>query len=317
MKIAVLGPGALGCLLAASLKEQGEEVVLLDYRPQRRELLQRRGITVHTLAGEVRVAPVPVALAAAGGAFDLVVVAVKAYQTEAAAGLLPRLLAPGALVLTVQNGLGNLEALAAAVGPERLLAGVVFAGATRPEEGRVVHAGAGPTVIGAPPGSQVTPARLAQVAQVFRRAGWECRIRDDIEVVLWEKLLVNVGINPLTALLRVPNGVLPAIPPAWELAVAAATEAAALARASGLALTVDPDTRLREVCAATAANLSSMLQDVLAGRPTEIAALNGQVVARAKTHGLPTPVNYCLTRLLEALEAAAPSRPSAEKDLVV
>jgi 2-dehydropantoate 2-reductase len=305
MKMAVLGPGALGCLLAAAAFEAGADATLLDYRPERADLLRRRGLTVHTLAGDVKKVPVPVALASQAGPFDLVVVAVKAYQTRDAALLLPGLLAPGGLVLTVQNGLGNLEELARTVGPEPLLAGIVFAGATLPEAGRVVHAGAGPLTIGPPAGSRVSQEAIERVAALWRRAGWDCRIRQDIEVMLWEKLLVNVGINPLTALLRVPNGAIPETPPAWELARNAAAEAAAVARAAGLTLTVDPETRLKEVCTATAANLSSMLQDVMAGRLTEIDALNGQVVARGKTYGVPTPVNGCLTLLLKALTQAA------------
>ena len=122
---------------------------------------------------------------------------------------------------------------------------------------------------------------------------------------MWEKLLINVGINPLTALLRVPNGALPELPEAWDLAVAAAAEALAVARAAGLNLDVDPEARLRQVCTATAANRSSMLQDILAGRPTEIEALNAQVAARGRALGVPTPVNDLLTQLLRALGQAA------------
>ena len=191
--------------------------------------------------------------------------------------------------------------MAAAVGPERLLAGVAFLGVTRTAEGQVILAGQGLISIGVPAGSQVSPAETARVVAAFNRAGLECRERDDIEAVLWEKLLVNVGINPLTALLRVPNGALPELPEAWDLALAAAFEALAVARAAGINLTVDPAARLRQVCAATAANRSSMLQDVLAGRPTEIEALNGQVSARGRALGVPTPVNDLLTRLLRAL----------------
>ena len=200
------------------------------------------------------------------------------------------------MALSLQNGLGNLEIMAAAVGPERLLAGVAFLGVTRKAEGEIILAGQGLIIIGVPAGSQVSPEETARVVAAFNRAGLECRERDDIEAVLWEKLLVNVGINPLTALLRVPNGALPELPEAWDLALAAAAEAQAVARAAGINLTVDPEARLRQVCAATAANRSSMLQDVLAGRPTEIEALNGQVSARGAALGVPTPVNDLLTR---------------------
>jgi 2-dehydropantoate 2-reductase len=101
--------------------------------------------------------------------------------------------------------------------------------------------------------------------------------------------VVNVAINPLTALLRVPNGTLPDLPAAWELALAAAREAQAVAQAVGVALAADPLARLRQVCTDTAANRSYMLQDVLAGRPTEIEALNAQVAARWAALGVPTP----------------------------
>jgi 2-dehydropantoate 2-reductase len=145
---------------------------------------------------------------------------------------------------------------------------------------------------------------VEEVAALFRRAGLPCEVRGDIEAVLWEKLLVNVGINPLTALLQVKNGDLLNLPPAWEIAVAAATETLAVARAGGIHLSVDPEVRLREVCTATAANRSSMLQDVMAGRQTEIEALNAQIAARGAAHGISTPVNHLLTQLIRALEAA-------------
>jgi 2-dehydropantoate 2-reductase len=135
----------------------------------------------------------------------------------------------------------------------------------------------------------------------------------DVEAVLWEKLLINVGINPLTALLRVPNGALPELPEAWALAVAAAVEALAVAQAAGVPLAVDPEERLRQVCLATAANHSSMLQDILAGRPTEIEALNGQVAARGRALGVPTPVNDLLTGLLRALGEAGAWQVSSER----
>ncbi|MCX5891146.1 MAG: 2-dehydropantoate 2-reductase [Deltaproteobacteria bacterium] len=312
MKIAIIGPGALGCLLGALLFEAGEDVGLVDYRPDRVALLRRQGLQVGTPAGGTRTVPVPIGLPHEVAPADLTIVAVKAHQTRAAALDLPRLLAAGGLALSLQNGLGNLEIMAEAAGPARLLAGVAFLGVTRTAEGQVILAGQGLISIGVPAGSQVSPVERARVVGAFTRAGLECRERDDIEAVLWEKLLVNVGINPLTALLRVPNGALPELPEAWDLALAAAFEALAVARAAGINLTVDPEARLRQVCVATATNRSSMLQDVLAGRPTEIEALNGQVSARGAALGVDTPVNDLLTRLLQALGQAGPFRVNCQ-----
>jgi 2-dehydropantoate 2-reductase len=306
MKVAVLGPGALGCLLAACFGEAGEDVSLVDYRPERVARLRQQGLQVHTLEGGQRVVQVPIALAPEVGPCDVVIMAVKAYQTEAAARALPGLMAQGGLALTLQNGLGNLEAMARIVGPERLLAGVGFLGVTRQDEGRIIYAGRGVIYLGAPVGSRVAKSEVAAMVDLFRRAGLECQPREDIEAVLWEKLVINVGINPLTALLRVPNGALLKLPEAWEVALAAAREAQAVAQAAGLSLSRDPEAHLRQVCTNTAANHSSMLQDILAGRPTEIEALNAQVAARGRARGLPTPVNDLLTNLLRAAAQSAP-----------
>lgn len=306
MKVAVLGPGALGCLLAALLREAGAEVSLVDYRPERVARLRLQGIQMRTLDGVHRVIQVPIGLAPEVGPCALTIVTVKAYQTESAARALPELMSQRGMALTLQNGLGNLESLARTVGPGRLLAGVGLLGVTGQDEGRIIYAGRGVIYIGAPAGSQVSGTEVAAVVDLLHGAGLECQPREDIEAVLWEKLVINVGINPLTALLRVPNGALLQLPEAWEVAVAAAAEAQAVARAAGLTLKGDPAARLRQVCADTAANRSSMLQDILAGRLTEIEALNAQVATRGRALGLPTPVNDLLTLLLRAVAQSAP-----------
>jgi 2-dehydropantoate 2-reductase len=307
-KIAIIGPGALGCLLAARFFEAGVDVTLVDYRPERVRLLKEQGLHLQDLDGSQKEVPVPIALPPEAGASELTIITVKSYQTGAAARALPLLMASGGLALTLQNGLGNLEELARVAGPQRLLAGVTFVGVTRRQDREIVYAGQGPTFIGPAPGARVTAAQIDGVVDLFRRAGLACQARQDIEVLLWEKLLVNVAINPLTALLRVPNGALPELPEAWELAVAAASEAAAVARAAGIALSADPEARLRQVCTDTAANRSSMLQDILAGRRTEIEALNAQVAKRGASLGVPTPTNDLLTRLLKSLEKSASQR---------
>jgi 2-dehydropantoate 2-reductase len=296
--------------MAALFWEAGEEVMLVDYQADRSARLRQRGIQLNTLEGEQRLIKVPIALAPEVGPCDLTIVAVKAYQTKAVAQALPTLMSQGGLALTLQNGLGNLEEMAKAVGPERLLAGVALLGATRQGEGRILFAGRGVIYVGVPAGSQVSEPELDAVVDIFRRAGLACQAREDIAAALWEKLVINVGINPLTALLRVPNGALLELPHAWEVAVAAAVEAQAVARAARFNLSGDPEARLRQVCTATAANRSSMLQDILAGRPTEIEALNAQVANRGRALGLPTPVNDLLTRLMRAAEQSAPFRVS-------
>ena len=137
MKIAIIGPGALGGLLGALLFEAGEEVTLVDYLPERAARLKRQGLRLRTPARGERQIPVPIGLPGEAGPANLVIVAVKAHQTQAAALSLRPLLAEQGLVLSLQNGLGNLETLAAAVGPQRLLAGVAMLGVARTAAGRL------------------------------------------------------------------------------------------------------------------------------------------------------------------------------------
>lgn len=300
--------------MAAQLQASGEDVRLLDYRPRRAAHLQAQGIHLITLEGEEKHFPVQCASQAEDiGPCDLAVMLVKAYQTRTAARGLPLLLSGGGMALTLQNGIGNLEQMAECVGMERLLAGVIIAGVTLLDWGRIRLAGQGPIILGIPPGSQIRPAKLQSLLSLLHRAGLECREAEDIIGALWDKLMLNIGINPLTALIRVANGDLLTVPEAWDLAAAAVREGAAVARALNIALSADPVARLRQVCQATTANHSSMLQDVLAGRPTEIAALNGQIVSRGQDQGLPTPVNTILTQLIRAVEQSYPrrARPSA------
>jgi 2-dehydropantoate 2-reductase len=304
MKIAVIGPGAMGLFFAAGLQQAGHTVWVLDHRPERAARLRRHGLHLETLAGAEQHHTLNFTHnAAAVGPCELVLMQVKAHQTQDASSHLPALLQPGSIVLTLQNGIGNLESLAAVVGPHRLLAGVTMLGVTKIDVSRIRHAGQGPILLGIPPRSQVTPVELAAVVQVFRQAGLDCQAVPDILAVLWNKLLINAGINPVTALARLPNGRLPAVPAAWQVVTAAVQEAFAVAQALKISLPPDPVSRVLQVCQATAANRSSMLQDVLARRPTEIAAINGQIVAQGRQLKIPTPVNALLTNLVQALEA--------------
>jgi 2-dehydropantoate 2-reductase len=304
VKIAIIGPGAMGLFFAARLQEAGQLVWLLDYRPERTAQLQQYGLRLLTLEGEERHYVLNVAHQAATiGPCDLVLMKVKAHQTQAAVPQLPALLQTGGIALTLQNGIGNLEIMAAVVGHARLLAGVTMLGVTKLDVGRIRLAGHGPIFLGRPPDSQVTPRELTAIVEVFRQAGLDCRADPDIMAVLWHKLLINVGINPVTALTRLPNGQLPAVPAAWQVVTAAIQEACAVAEALGFTPTADPLSRVRQVCQATAANRSSMLQDVLGRRRTEIDAINGQIVAHGQKLKVPTPVNALLTNLIKALES--------------
>ena len=307
MEILIIGAGAMGGLFGALLAPHAA-VSLFTTNGEHAQVIQRDGLTLTGMDGLVRRTEVRALTDPAqyGGQADLILICTKARSTDAAARTAHGLLARDGLVLTLQNGLGNLERIAAVVGPARASAGITAQAATLLAPGRVRHAGSGPTVLAALPGQDQ---RIAAIAELFNRAGIETRITDDVDALLWSKLIVNVGINALTALLRVPNGVLAEVPECEQLMAEAVAEAVAVARSLNIRLAYEEQwDRVRQVCILTAANRASMLQDILRGAPTEIDGINGAVVVKGGEAGVPTPVNLLLTRLIKALEATASRR---------
>lgn len=304
MRIVIIGPGALGCLFAARLAlAGGHDIRLLDHDPQRAALLNEQGLlfeedgAARHLLVPIFVDPVVIAEA------DLLLLCVKSYGVNAALAGLRAHWPPGALLLAFQNGIAHLEPLAALPSSCRWGLGVTTEGANLRAPGRVRHGGHGVTRLGfVDSRSEDVRQHLAAVAAAFNAAGLVTELVPDIRDRLWLKLLVNVGINALSALHDCPNGMLLEIPEARERLVAAVAEAAAVARAQGVIIPPDPVALTFQVCRDTAANLSSMLQDVRKRRPTEIAAINGAIVAIGERLGLATPVNRELTLAIRALE---------------
>jgi len=226
---------------------------------------------------------------------DFVLVLVKSYQTERAATWAAGILAPAGLAVTLQNGLDNAPRLAAAVGAERVALGVTYTGATLLGPGEARLAAIQPTFIGRGRG-------IARLVELFNVAGLEAHITDEIAGRLWGKAVASAAINPLTALWRVTNGALLASAERRALLAALACEATAVAQAKGITLSfADPVAYVEEVCRATATNHSSMLQDILAGRPTEIDSINGVVIAEARRLGVPVPVNEVVAQLVRGV----------------
>ena len=307
MEILIIGAGAMGGLFAALLAPFAE-VCLYTTNSDHAAVINRDGLTVTGKDGMVRRSAVRVLSDPRhyDRRADLIIIFTKARSTtEAAQVALPLLKAEG-LVLTLQNGLGNLERIVAVVGAERAVVGITSQAATLVGPGKVLHAGSGSTVLAAGPEQFI---RVAAIVALFNRAGIDTQIAEDGDSLLWSKLIVNVGINALTALLRVPNGTLTQIPECEGLMAQAVAEAVAVAQALHVNLPYEQQLdRVRQVCGLTAANRASMLQDILQGAPTEIDVINGAIVAQGREAGIPTPVNLLLTQLIKALEATAPYR---------
>lgn len=310
MKLLVVGPGAMGTLFSGLLSLGGHEVWLLGRRSEVARTIARDGVTI--VRGEVqrRVAVNATLAARDAGEVEMVLVFVKAYDTlQACRDALPAI-GPDTVVLTLQNGLNNVEAIASVVGVERVLAGVTAHGATLLGPGVVRHGGEGESSLGELDGRET--ARLGRVVGAFHQAGIEVSISRTVNALIWGKLVVNAAINPVTALLRVPNGQLLDRPETRSLMAAAAAEVVAVAKARGVALPYDdPVASVEMVCRRTAANRSSMLQDVERGIRTEIDYINGAVAREGEALGVPTPVNRTLAQLVRSLSpVAGPHSPT-------
>ncbi len=299
----LIGTGALASLFGARLAAAGVSVTMLGSWTEGLAALRQHGVrlveadpsgtvpsgveraySVRTVSDPAECRGIPYAL-----------VLVKAWQTARAAQQLAACLPADGLALTVQNGWGNRETLEQTLGPERVALGITTLGATLLAPGVVRAGGQGPVTLGNHP-------RIQPLAGLLRAAGFEVRMADHVAGLAWGKLVINAAINPLTALLRVPNGVLLERPEARELMGLAAAEAAAVGLARGLTLPfADPVAAAEDVARRTAANHSSMFQDVQRGRPTEIDAICGAVVHAGQRVGVATPVNRTLWLLVRAL----------------
>ena len=302
--LTIVGTGAMATLFAARLGRFAP-ITMLGTWVDAVTAINRDGVHVDSGAGHEIVRP-PTSLRAGvtaitdpaqcvGSQFALVLV--KSWQTARAANQIKSFLPSHGVALTLQNGLGNFETLAAELGPDRVALGITTQGATLIGPGHVREGGRGPTHVADHP-------RLSPLIDLLRAAGFEVLQSpiSNLQALVWGKLTINAAINPLTAILRVFNGELLNRPDALALMDAAAREVTAVAHAKGIVLPFpDPAARAREVAQATAGNRSSMFQDILRGAMTEVDAINGAVVREGAVAGVSVPVNETLYRLVRAV----------------
>jgi len=302
VRILIVGAGAIGGLFAYFLIRSGQQVIMLERNTETVESIKKGGLHIEGISGE-GIIPVEISSRPSRvGEVDLVMLCVKAYDTEHALLETVPLLNNNTLVLTVQNGLGNVEKIAQAVGVENTLGGITAHGATDLSAGKIRHAGKGETIIGAL--SETNRARVEEIARIFNQAGIETSVTDDVAGTVWSKVIINAAINPLTAILRLRNGELINYPEAREIMKDTVEETVAVAKAKNIHLKwPDPVAQTVRVCQATANNYSSMLQDILNRKRTEIDFINGAIVRESEALGIPAPVNNALTQLVKAIES--------------
>ena len=303
MKIAIIGAGAMGCLYGAKLSESPEnEVILIDIWKDHIETINEKGLIIEENGETIHYDRLKGTLdASEAGICDLAIVFVKSTLTSEGIKSNKAVFGPDTVALTLQNGLGNIDIISNEIGAQNVIGGTTAHGATVLGPGRIFHAGNGKTIIGELRGE--TTNRIRIIADTFIKVGLETEISNNVLGLIWDKLLVNVGINALTGITGLNNGELLDYPEIEILLEAAVQEAHSVAIAKGIKLSY-PDTvgHTKEVCKATAANKSSMLQDILNKKKTEIDMINGMIVQDGASLGISTPVNLTLTNLIRFIQ---------------
>jgi len=299
MKIVIMGTGAMGSLFGGLLA-LSEEVWLVDIRQEQIDAIRSAGLTIEEKGKMQTIRVNATSDVASIGKADLVIFFVKAYHTEKAASDAFVLQKEDTVFLTLQNGLGNEEAICKQVDRKSVMLGATNHGATLLGPGRIRHAGWGKTYVGELDGKMTE--RVAQIAQVFNKAGIETEVSSNIHQVVWNKLFINAGLNAVAALTGLKNGQLLDYPETLRLMDGLVSEAVEVARKKGIPIEGSPLEKVKAVVEATRENRCSMGQDIDNRRKTEIDAINGAVVREAKRLGIAVPYNEMITDLVKVIE---------------
>jgi 2-dehydropantoate 2-reductase len=305
MRIAIVGAGAMGSVYAALLAEGGNDVSVVDVDAAQVEAIRARGLRVTGASGDRTVLVDATTSAAEVGAVELVVLATKSMDVAAAARSAAPLIGEDTTVLTIQNGLGAADVVAAIVPPEQLMVGVAGGfGASRVAPGHAHHHGLELVRLGERAGPPT--ARTERIADVWRGAGFTVRTYDDVPRLQWEKLICNVCYSGPCALLELTMRGLVESLHAWEVGRRCAQEALDVGRACGVELEIDDvDAYVRQYGLAIADSRPAVLLDLQAGRRCEVEWINGSVPREGAKVGVPAPTNELVTALVLAKQAAS------------
>jgi 2-dehydropantoate 2-reductase len=300
MRTYMIGSGAMGSVYGGLLARAGFDVTLIDIREDHIDLIRRNGLIVEGVRGR-HVVKMPAFTNHAGlPPADFAIVFTDANATKDAARTALQLLKPSGFALTLQNGIGNVEALVAELGAARVVAGVTMNSGAFPEPGRAAYTNAGVTSIGELDGS--TTPRIQEVARMLNAAGIETQVIADPMAHIWSKFVLNCAINSLTAVTGLRSGEMYRTPEVNALQDRVIDEILAVVERKGIRLAEpDPRKKIKEHCRVRY-NRPSMMQHVAQGRRTEIDALNGALLREAKALGLAVPYNEAVVAVVKGVE---------------
>ena len=298
MKIAIIGSGAMGSLYGGILAENGHEVYFIDVFKEHVDAINHKGLCIVKDNKERYIKNVKAVVDSSSiGIVDLAIVFVKSTITDIAVEENKSILGKNTIVLTLQNGLGNIEKINKVVDISQIIVGTSANGASFIEPGKIRHSGHGGTVLG-----EISGEKTKRINKIYEIMNLDelgnAKISENVMSLIWEKLIVNCGINPLSALTNLKNGGLLETRESEEILENIVAEAIEVAKKSNIKLSFDNADYCKEVCRATSGNISSMLSDVLNNRKTEIMNINGAIVRIGKELGVDTPYNEIMTNLI-------------------
>ncbi len=303
MKVAVVGAGAMGSLYGGIFAEDGHEVYFIDVYKPLVDAVNEHGLVIQKEGKERTIKGIKATdNASEVGVVDLIILFVKSTATEMAIKGNSSLIGEDTVILTLQNGLGNIEKIEQYADRKQIIAGTSANGANVLEPGKINHAGWGGTTIGELDGSETE--RIKTIRDMLNTGELgPATISDNIIGMIWDKLLVNVGINALGALTRMRNGELLEFPEVEALFEDLVKEGVAVAKACGIRLGFEDSVEhAKDVARSTSSNICSMLADVLNSRKTEIDTINGAIVRLGKEYDVPTPKNELISVLIKGLQ---------------
>lgn len=302
MKVAVMGCGAMGSVYAALLADAGHDVWAIDAWREHVDAMRNHGLRLEGASGDRTVKLHATTDAAEAGPCDLVIIATKTMHVEQAATAARALVGPQTLVLSIQNGLGGPDTAASVLGRERVLVGVVGGfGASMKGPGHAHHNGWELVRLGEFAGP-ISP-RLEGIAEVWRSGGFRVKCFDDIDQLVWEKLICNVCFSGTCTVTERTIGEVMEDPDTWICASGCAQEAFNVAKARGIRVDItDPVAYVRDFGSKIPNARPSMLLDHMAGRMSEVEAINGAIPVAAAALGLQAPVNTVISALVRAKE---------------
>lgn len=304
MKTLILGAGAMGCLFGSKLVQAGYDVTLFNRENAVIKQIERQGIELTASDNKQYTIPIPVSYKASEleKEYDLIIVLVKAFATEKVLSEIQHIIDEDTIVLSLQNGVGNLEKMQKVVPHAILGVGGTGSGASVLRQGKIAHRATGKTNIGFM--HDINEERALSISEMLTNAGLETEVTSNVQSVIWSKLLINVAFNCVTAVTKLRNGDV-ILPEAGESIVTKLIEEAkTVAEAEGIELLYDDP--VKEILVIgheqIAGNQSSMLTDILNERKTEVEVINGAIAAYGKKHGIRTPYNDLMTGLIHLIE---------------